>query len=116
MPENDSPLSALLTRNDSSDAVDGKKKPKAKKDEVLPEIPEAPPEVSARFPVGARIRYLGSKRLFAGWEANPILAPMMDYTVEQVIGEYSIIVAKIDGDRYPLMISPASKADWETIG
>jgi hypothetical protein len=108
--EGSNPLSALLGRpGDSADETKKKGKPKTKADEPK-EI-----EVSPPYPVGARLRYSGSRRLFAGWEAEMILAPGFDYTVASVVGPYSVIVAIVAGKKYEMLVSAENRDEWSQV-
>lgn len=82
-----------------------------------PKPPKKPPAVAAAaaatppFPVGARIRYVGSQRVHAGWQLTPALEPNMYFTVYAVAGDRSIISLWPDGS-LDLAIASTKRADW----
>lgn len=123
------PLSALLTS--------GKKQNKDRKREADPTleanqrahdqvremlltppavVPDPEPDIAVPpFPVGMRVRYGGTRRLFAGWEMTNILQPDSEYRVELVIGHYSVAMINVQGIKYELLITASSASDWTAI-
>lgn len=66
----------------------------------------------APFPIGARLRYRGTQRLFAGYRALPLLEPGTEVEVVDVAGPYSVYAADIDGAEYRMVIPESARADW----
>lgn len=70
---------------------------------------------TAPFPARARIRYKGTRRLFAGYEGVSILEPGIEYEVVAAADEFSIVVASVQSALYKLAICNATKDDWTIV-
>ncbi len=66
----------------------------------------------APFPVGVVVRYVGTKRLFAGYECVPVVEPGVEREIVDVTGTYSVFVVDVLGVPYDFVISAATKSEW----
>ncbi len=74
--------------------------------------PEVEPAPTAPFPIGAKLRYIGNRRAFAGYNSLPIIEPSMVVTISDVAGTYSVFGVVAEGLTYLQCIGPDSKAEW----
>lgn len=75
------------------------------------ELGVAPP-----FPSGTRLRYVGTQRLFAGYQMISILEPGQEIDVIDTVGEYSVYETVAIGERYRFLITNAERAQWVPVG
>jgi hypothetical protein len=71
--------------------------------------------VETGFPVGTKVRYTGTQRLFAGYQGVSILEPGIEYVVVETEGTLCLINADVLGIKYELVISSRSKGDWTVV-
>lgn len=76
-----------------------------------PELVASP----APFPVGARLRYVGGRRLFAGWENIPVLDPGKHVSIVAVHGPFSFYEVEIPGGVYTFVIGDDDAEEWALV-
>lgn len=70
---------------------------------------------TAPFPAGAKVRYNGSRRLYAGFNPVPVLAQGTEVLVVETAGTYSVYQQEAEGRRYPMVITLDEKPDWQLV-
>lgn len=90
-------------------------KPTLKLKTATPNPPIPPPGPTAPFPVGARLRYVGAQRLFAGYQMISILEPGQEVDIIEIAGAYSLFSVVVIGDRYTLTIGENNRAQWVPV-
>lgn len=70
---------------------------------------------TAPFPVGARLRYIGTERLFANYQMISVLEPGAEVDVVELAGAYSIYTVNVLGHRYSFLIGEHNRAEWQPV-